>query len=217
MNPSFNVAAAPQVTSASVPGASWNRVAWGAILVAAAGISVAFVYFKIFSIFQSYDDEGYILLSLKSFVAGKPLYDEVYSSFQPAFYVMYRLFFVLSGVSVCHDNIRFVTLVLWMLAAALNGLITRRLTGSGVLSLVVVVISVRLLEPFANEPGHPQTIACVLVQVIVACCTFTEAFARRRLAIGLGVLVGLTVLTKINIGVFVALPLAILATAGNAG
>jgi hypothetical protein len=217
MNPSFNVAAAPQVTSASVPGASWNRVAWGAILVAAAGISAAFVYFKIFSIFQSYDDEGYILLSLKSFAAGKPLYDEVYSSFQPAFYVMYRLFFVLSGVSVCHDNIRFVTLVLWMLAAALNGLITRRLTGSGVLSLVVVVISVRLLEPFANEPGHPQTIACVLVQVIVACCTFTEAFARRRLAIGLGVLVGLTVLTKINIGVFVALPLAILATAGNAG
>jgi hypothetical protein len=65
-----------------------------------AGISVAFVYFKIFSIFQGYDDEGFVLVSLKLFQSGKPLYDEVFSSFQPGFYVFNRLIFAGSGAAM---------------------------------------------------------------------------------------------------------------------
>src|SRR6266852_6054749 len=70
---------------------------WGAIGLATTGIAAGYVYYTIFSRFQGYDDEGFILISLKSFFQGRPLYDEVYSSFQPGFYVVDWLLFKACG------------------------------------------------------------------------------------------------------------------------
>jgi hypothetical protein len=72
------------------------------------------------SLFQGYDDEGFVLVSLKSFLSGKPLYDEVYSSFQPGFYVFNWLIFACSRAPLCHDTIRLLTLSLWIAAVGLN-------------------------------------------------------------------------------------------------
>lgn len=41
---------------------------------------------QIFSTFASYDDEGYVMLSLVSYQDGKPLYDETYSQYGPFFF-----------------------------------------------------------------------------------------------------------------------------------
>lgn len=192
-----------------------HAVWWSGILLVAAGISVAFVYFKIFSLFQGYDDEGFVLVSLKSFLSGKPLYDEVYSSFQPGFYVFNWLVFAGSGARVSHDNIRLLTLFLWIAAAGLNGIITHRLTGNGLIALVVSVLSVRAFEPFANEPGHPQTLAYTVIAGLVCLCAFGEALPPKAFAAGAGALVGVALLIKINIGIFVALPIALLFAAGD--
>ncbi|HEX7894870.1 MAG TPA: hypothetical protein VF447_11815, partial [Terriglobales bacterium] len=196
--------------------ARWADVVWwSALVVVTAGISVAFVYFKIFSLFQGYDDEGFVLLSVKSFLSGKPLYDEVYSSFQPGFYLFNWLVFAGSGAPVCHDNVRLLTLVLWIVAAGLNGVITHRLTGSGLMALLVSVVTVRALEPFANEPGHPQVLAYTVIATIACLCAFGEALRPKQLACALGALAGMALLIKINIGIFIALPITLLFTAGD--
>jgi hypothetical protein len=216
MNQPVTCTGGEQVFSKSRERAQRTHVVWwGTILLVTAGISVAFVYFKIFSLFQGYDDEGFVLVSLKSFLSGKPLYDEVYSSFQPGFYLFNWLLFAGSGASVSHDSIRLLTLFLWIAGAGLNGMITHRLTGNGLIALVVSVLSVRAFEPFANEPGHPQVLAYTIIAAVVCLCAFGGALPPKTFAAAVGALVGVVLLIKINIGIFIALPITILFVAGN--
>ena len=197
---------------------SWPaRVCWSVILLAALAIATGYVYYSIFSLFQGHDDEGFILISLKSFFQGKPLYDQVYSSFQPAFYVLYWLLFKIWGAPLGHDSIRMVTLMMWLAAAGLNGLITWRLSGSAVLALLVSVVSVRCLQALANEPGHPQALAYVLVAAAVALFAFANSLPPRVFALAIGALAGLVLLIKINVGVFLLLPVGLLFASGKPG
>src|SRR6187455_343097 len=46
-------------------------------------IAAVAAYFTAYSSFYSYDDEGYILLSLKQFATGHHLYSDVYSQYGP--------------------------------------------------------------------------------------------------------------------------------------
>ena len=183
---------------------------WAAAWLIAAVIAVGYVYYSIFSLFQPYDDEGYVLISLRSFFEGKPLYDQVYSSFQPGFYVVHWLLFKCCGVPLSHDSIRLLTLVLWLAAAGLNGLITHRLTGSVLLALFVSIITVQCLQPFANEPGHPQALAYVLVAAFVGLFGFADSIQERPLALALGAVAALLLLIKINVGAFAVLAAALL-------
>lgn len=183
---------------------------WGAIVLATIGIGAGYVYYTIFSRFQGYDDEGFILISLKAFFQGKPLYDEIYSSFQPGFYVLHWLLFKTCGAPLCHDSIRLLTLVLWLAGAALNGLIAYRLGSSALLALLVSVVSTRCFEPFANEPGHPQALAYVLVATVVLLFTFADSLRPRSFALAIGGLVGLILLIKINVGLFILLPVGLM-------
>ncbi|HLH53747.1 MAG TPA: hypothetical protein VKY92_09045 [Verrucomicrobiae bacterium] len=192
-------------------GASALKItAWLVVGGTFATVAIGFAYYSLFSVFQPYDDEGFILISLRSFFEGKPLYDQVYSMYQPAFYVLYWLLFEGCGIPLCHDNIRLVTLVLWLMAAGLNGLITHRLTGSKLLGLLVCLITVPCLAPFANEPGHPQALAYVLVASLVALLSFAHWLERPYVALGAGALLGLLLLVKLNVGIFTLLPVALL-------
>src|SRR5581483_2185866 len=186
-----------------------------AVILAALALATAYVYYTIFSPFQPYDDEGFILISLKSFFQGKPLYDEVYSSFQPAFYVLEWALFATTGWAVGHDSIRFLTLALWLAGAGINGVLTYRLTSSRLLCLAVALVSVRSLEPFANEPGHPQALAYVLVATVAALFAFADSIPRRRFGMAIGALTGLILLTKINVGIFILLPVGLLFAVSN--
>ncbi len=179
------------------------RAAFSALLWAAAvGLCAAYAYFSIFSRFHSYDDEGFILISLKWFFAGHALYDQVYSCYQPGFYVVHWLIFQLCGAQLSHDNIRLLTLVFWMGGAGLNGLTTYRLTRNAILSVLVLLLSTRCLDGFANEPGHPQALAYVVVAGLTTLLTFAEELPRWVLSGAVGVAVGLLLLIKINVGVF---------------
>lgn len=162
-----------------------------------------------------YDDEGFILLSLKSFMAGKALYNEIYSCYQPWFYECYRLLFGLTGMPVCHDTVRLVTAALWVVASLVNCLLTWRLTRSGLLALVVLIVTTRLFIPFANEPGHPLALCYVLLGGLALWFACAERVPSRVFALGAGSLTGLLLLTKVNVGVYAALPAAFVLLLNN--
>src|SRR5262249_53650854 len=189
---------------------------WTVLFGLAVFLSALYAYYSIFTRFQAYDDEGFVLISLKEFFRGKALYDEVYSCYQPGFYVFHWLLFGLAGVPLCHDSIRFFTLVLWLAGAFLNGLITWRLSSNLFFALLVFVLSVRCLDAFANEPGHPQALAYALVAALIACFGFADAIPTKLIAPVIGGLLGLLLMVKINVGAFAAAPTAlILASSGK--
>lgn len=205
----------------SSPACSRPRIEFSAaVVLCLLGLVISFfyAYYTIFSAFRTYDDEGFVLISLKFFFQGGALYDQVYSCYQPFFHVFDQLLFSLWGAPLCHDNIRLLTMALWLAGAAINAFITYRLTKSGLAALLVLVLSVQYLAPFSNEPGHPQSLAYLLVAGIVALFTsIGGGKARIAFACSVGVLTGLLILTKINIGIYTMLAVGLVLAAGTSG
>jgi hypothetical protein len=131
------------------------------LLLAAVGLAVACAatfaaHERLYSTFMEYDDEGYVLLTLQTFLSGQPLYDATYTQYGPAFYLLESGLRGLTGLPLTHDATRLKTLVLWLASAAISAGIVFRLTRSPWLALLGFGAAFLHLEKLVLEPGHPQ-------------------------------------------------------------
>jgi hypothetical protein len=183
-----------------------QKAAWGSLTALALTLVGVYGYYILFSRFRPWDDEGFVLISIKSMVQGKALYNEVWTCYQPGFYAFNWMLFGLAGLPVSHDSIRWLTLALWVIGAGLNGVLAWRLTGSKFWGLTATLLTARVLDGLSNEPGHPVALAYILVAAVVAAFVFQGQVPRRFWPILLGTLCGMLALTKINIGLYTILP-----------
>lgn len=147
----------------------------GAVMAAALGLFIAagFVgYQQLFSSFASYDDEGYVLLSLRMFLAGRPLYDDVYSQYGPAYYVTQAVFHWLSGLPVTHDVARWKTLAVWLATAGMSAAFVQRMTGYHWLAAIAFLATFFHLDRLGLEPGHPQDVCLPAMMAMLLLSTF---------------------------------------------
>jgi hypothetical protein len=194
---------------------------WGKLLHRRAELNVAAMFFfvaiaigfasyqRLFSSFAAYDDEGYVMLSLRQFMAGGALYDQVYSQYGPAYYWLASLFHCVTDWPVTHDVTRIKTLTVWMSVSLLAAGWLYRVTRSVVISTIGLVFVSFHLERLAMEPGHPQELCLIAVAV----CMFLATFVRGRstgirLYAGMGVATAICLMTKVNVGLFLALSLS---------
>jgi hypothetical protein len=179
-----------------------NRLLVGIVAFSALTVlAVQIAYPRIYSGFMSYDDEGYMLIALRSFVEGGALYDDVFTQYGPFYYEAWGGVFSLFGIGVDLDSGRMATLVAWILTCLGLGLATWRMTGSILLGLLVQMLVLAALGAVApNEPMHPGGIICLQLAAIVAIsCAVSERLS--PLAMGLlGGAVASLVLVKINVG-----------------
>lgn len=167
-------------------------------------------YQQIFSTFADYDDEGYVMVSLASYMQGLPLYDDTYTQYGPAFFQIQTAFHTLTGLPLTHDVTRLRTLIVWLLAAALCGLTVHRMTASRGAALAAGLAVFFHLERLALEPGHPQELAVLAIGAILLLGSRLDRVARARAMYGgMGVVVGVILLTKLNVGVLLALPIGV--------
>ena len=160
-----------------------------------------------FSKVQAYDDEGYQLLTVRQFLDGLPLYDAVYTQYGPAYYLWEQALHQGLRIPLTHDATRLVTVAVWIGGSAASGLLVWLVTRRGLLTAFGTVLAFFHLAQMTFEPGHPQELC--LLAVIGALVVMTWRLVRYgRIGIGpmaaVGVLVALTVLTKINVGLFLA-------------
>lgn len=200
----------------------WRAAVLKNVLVGAAFLGVLFLcgrfaYDSMFSTFATYDDEGFVLISLKYFFKGHALYDQVYSCYQPFFYVFDWLVFRLSGATISHDSVRLLTIVLWLLGASLNALMVYRLTSQGLLACLVLAVSTTHLVALTNEPGHPLGLSYALIAATMVLFTFMGRLRSGPFLVVLGSLIGFLLLTKINLGIYVLLAVALVLAAGTPG
>jgi hypothetical protein len=185
-----------------------KRFGFGLFLLAVLG-AVAFAgYQRLYSSFAPYDDEGYIMLSLFHFLDGEPLYDETYSQYGPAYYFVQAVAYAVTDLPITHDVTRAKTLVFWLLTAGFAAALIWRVTRSRALCLAAGLLAFFHLERFAMEPGHPQEL-CML---LIAAALFVATFVRGErsfswIAVLLGFLAGTVCMTKLNVGVFMAVGL----------
>jgi hypothetical protein len=180
----------------------WRRVApFTALAVFAAALVVA-ATLMMFSRFMPYDDEGYVLLSLRNFATHGRLYTEVYSQYGPLPYTFYHLLHLI-GVPVTHVTGRIITIGAWSGAALFSSMIAWRGTRSYALVAAVLAAAGVCLWVMVNEPSHPGGLI-VLMTAVLAALGAQWLASDRRVAWSLlaGVGTAALLLTKINVGVF---------------
>lgn len=187
----------------------WVRVALALLCFAAVTlVTYLIAHPRMFSGFANYDDEGYMLIALKSFLQHGHLYDDVFTQYGPFYYEFWGGFFEIFGLSVNHDGGRTAAIFAWVTAALLFGVATWRMTRSLLLGLATQMLVFGAIITVANEPMHPGGTICLLLGVIVALST---AVRRRPAPLAMALLGGAVmalILVKINVGAFAFISLA---------
>jgi len=171
-------------------------------------------YYRMFTGFSYWDDEGALMVTVKQYLGGMKLYNQISVSYGPIYYFYNYLLRTLSATAVTHDVVRMSSLLPWLLTAFVCAWIVYRLTGSLVLSSFAHLLVFFTLTFFCNEPGHPQEL-CILLLVCLPAAGILSSIPRWHLLgiVLLGTLTALLVFVKVNIGAFafLATSLAILA------
>ncbi|MEJ1973228.1 MAG: hypothetical protein WDM96_12435 [Lacunisphaera sp.] len=156
--------------------------------------------------FMMYDDEGFVLISLRNYLAGLRLYNDVFSQYGPWPYVYHQIIITLGGhVPLTHTLGRAITLGHWTAMALLCGGVAWRLTRSQLAAGAASILSFTLTWQMVAEPSHPGSHIALLVALAGLLAALLPD-TRRPVAVyaGLGIIIALLMLTKINVGLLLA-------------
>lgn len=158
----------------------------------------------LFTTFMVYDDEGYVLISLKAFAeGGSRLYDSVYSQYGPLFFLSVGGLFDAFGLPFDNTTGRSVTLVLWAASAGFCAALVWRLTRDRTVALFTLVGTFLYLWPIVREPLHPGAwIVCLIAASLWGGSRLIAAGCFTPLAFLFGASGAALLLIKINVGVF---------------
>lgn len=193
----MNPPASPAATNSG-----WPRPLAAGLITAAFIVAAGLV---MFSAFMFYDDEGYVLLSLRNFAEHGGLYRDVYTQYGPFPFVVYSVLHLV-GFPFTHTAGRLLTLAFWAGSAiAAAGLVARATRPSLAPRLWALAGVFVYLWVMANEPSHPGGLIVILVAVLAAAGhRWLDRGATDRWGTAVGIVTAALLLTKINTGVFAA-------------
>jgi hypothetical protein len=180
--------------------ARWISIAYAAVLIGLLAVLFDSAYEQIFSTLNTPDDEGYAIITLRSFADGNALYDEVYSQYGPGFYTLVGGAMKLAGIAFTSEGARWVNLFLWLGSTALAALILLRLTRSLVISAAGLLIAFLVLSADAYEPLHPGATIGFLLLVLVAAVVYLFPSRIPLAMASVGALALALASVKINVG-----------------
>ena len=176
-----------------VPGS--HRIRWCLLFAIAIGACTFVAYFRAFSTFAEYDDEGYVMVSLQQHLKGGALFDDVYSQYGPAWYAIQSTFHRAFSLPVTHDITRFKTIVVWVLASSLAAFVVWNLTKCRTISLGSLLLAFLHLDRLVLEPGHPQELALLCVLAVLAIGTHRNSSVRGLWLLVMSAVVAVAVMT----------------------
>lgn len=189
----------------SLPSAAKTAL-WFAILTIPAAIAA---YYRIFSGFAEWDDEGTLMMTVRQYLNGARLYEEIYSGYGPVYYFYNSLLRSVVGIALNHNAVRITSAAVVVACSLLGAWMVLRLTRSLAAASVAHILVFRALVFFGNEPGHPQEL-CMLLLLGLAASGMPSKLRTRQLALAAGgALAAALLLIKINIGIFAILAIAL--------
>ncbi|GAB1490065.1 hypothetical protein MASR2M8_25220 [Opitutaceae bacterium] len=160
-------------------------------------------YWLMFTVYMVYDDEGYVLWSLRRYSESGGLYAEVFSQYGPFFYAYYDGLHRFLGFAFTHDSGRLITLGYWLAVAGGSGGLVWLLTRSRCAAGAAGAITFAGLFTLVNEPIHPGGLTTLIAMLGAA--GGARALVRggpAAFAAVTGLAGAVLALTKINVGLF---------------
>jgi hypothetical protein len=173
----------------------------------AAAVCAWQAYPMLFGQFAPYDDEGYLLVSVKAWLRGGRLYDDIYSQYGPFYYQAMSALFTGLRMPVDHDHAGLVTIAFWVAGSLACGFIAHAISGRLLVSLSVVLLAFLGLFGLRSEPMHPLGLLSVLIAGAVSLPIVLRRHPRTLLFL-LGAVATAVAMVKINVGGFLAISLA---------
>lgn len=165
--------------------------------------------------YSDYDDEGYMLLTVKHFLDGHALYSEVPTIYGPFYYLKAWVLHGLLSIPVSHDASRLLSVGVWLVISLLVSVCSWLATQRAWLALGSYIAVLFYLFTLKFEPGHPQEIAALLVVCSVLVGLAADRGYAQLLPIGTGIAAAALVLTKINAGVYATSSLTLASLVGG--
>ena len=179
-----------------------------AIFAVATAVSAYLGYLFMFTRFTNTDDEGFMLVALRSFISGHPLYDQIVVQYGPFYFEFFGVLGAL-GVTFDTDNGRLITLAIWVAIALLAGIAVFVFTRNLALGLTTHLITFAIGESFISEPMHPAGLVTLLVIGIAAVALLSAGrWSGPGPFFAMGALAAAALLTKVNVGGFAAISIA---------
>jgi hypothetical protein len=131
------------------------------------GIAAFYAFCTSASYFSYYDDEGFIMISVRGFLEGHRLYDDIFSYYGPCFFFYKWVLHAIAALPLNHDVTRILCIIHWLASAALLSWVGGRLSRSVLISYFIFMQATIHLTPLAREPGHPQELIGLLLPLAV--------------------------------------------------
>ena len=157
-----------------------------------------------FSLFNTYDDEGYFLVILRDYLSGHALYTQVSTIYGPFYYETVAGLFKLLGLEPGNDSGRYVTLAVWLVTSLVGALVTYRLTRNLWLAVGAQFVTFHVLTALGSEPIQPAGLVGLLLMCLTGAAAGRSARPRATAAL-IGAIVGALCLVKVNVGAFAAI------------
>jgi hypothetical protein len=180
--------------------ATWRG--WAAVVFCFfAAIEGFSAFYRMFSGFKPWDDEGYFMITVKQFLDGHSLYSQVFSQYGPFYYLYEWVLFHVIRTPVSHDSVRCLALLAWLVIPLISAWSVHHVTRSIPLGVAAQLAVFQLFGLLSWEPGHPTELTEILVAAGMLLMLYVERDDQRRWVLPcLGAIVASMMLTKINVG-----------------
>lgn len=163
-----------------------------------------FLYYRTFSTFAIYDDDGSALSMFTSILKGIPLYDETLSVYGAFWNYSYYYLHMCFDLAPSHYSIRIFFIAFSILISTLCFLFAYQLTKSKLIGSIAICISLLRMNRLAYEPGLTPILICFILSILIFCLyQYKHEFKNNIYIFISGVCCALLFHIKINIGVFV--------------
>ncbi len=188
----------------------FNHIWQGVVTLGSLGMVGTFAFAHIFTTFARWDDDGYFLQAFHDFLSGHKLYDQVFSFYGPFTFMSAALIARFNPVNVNEDTFRWATLIVWILSALLFAGAVWRWTHRFSVSVVVFLLIGLRLGELASSIGHPHLWVIFAVALLLALgLDWICVPGKWKHALCAGFLIGIILLSKINIGIYVSIAIAL--------